>query len=615
MRAAPSHLACLVFVLGVTWPQPATAGTTEAHLLTMGAGDHLYNRAGHAALMLATTHDDGRLETAVYNYGDTDWDQENFPQKFISGELVFWLTMSGPVGNAIQTYGLGQDRDIFRQKLALTDAQVAELARRLEETAKPENREYGYHHLEQICTTKSRDLLDEILGGVIRATLEPIVDTHTLRHYQRFGSPGLPHLALATGLFLGRSHDIPKDRYYMTFYPPIMRADFQTVMVPSPDGAGEMVPLAGPPDQLYTRRQVDPTLYPSYFASWFGLVLFGVLLLLGGFAIRRGPARPRAAGAFAITAGLVVGLIGLCTTLIIALSRVPEFRDNELWLSLPPTDLILLLPGWAWLRGRPVCPRWLRGYAKIRLVTMVLVELGHLTGLLFQEPAVLRLPGHAIAIVLLVVSWQMLHGEAGTLRPLDHETARAGWLARFVGRCVIVWTGWRYEGAPPDQKKFVIIAAPHTSNWDLVHMLAGAWTAGVSLSWMGKLSLFKPPFGWVLLAMGGVPIDRSRPLGTVGQIAETFAKADRLALAIPPSGTRGYRDHWKSGFYHIAREAGVPILCCSCDYARNVTAIGAVVHPTGDVRVDMDAVRDFYADVGGKFPDRVSRMKLNEESG
>ena len=146
-------------------------------------------------------------------------------------------------------------------------------------------------------------------------------------------------------------------------------------------------------------------------------------------------------------------------------------------------------------------------------------------------------------------------------------------------------------------------------------LIAFAWRFEVPIAWVGKISLFRGPFGALMRALGGIPVRRNGPEGLVSQLANSLREGPPRGLVMPVEGSRAWRKNWKSGFYHIAREAGVPILCCSCDYARKVTAIGAVVHPTGDVRADMDAVRDFYADVGGKFPDRVSRMKLNEESG
>lgn len=196
---------------------------------------------------------------------------------------------------------------------------------------------------------------------------------------------------------------------------------------------------------------------------------------------------------------------------------------------------------------------------------------------------------------------------------LQHDTARCGPLARWFGRVILWVTGWRNAGQIPEGRKFVVIAAPHTSNWDLVYMLAGAWTAGVRLSWVGKLSLFTGPLGWMLRAMGGVPIDRAGSRGVVGEIVEHFRSVERIALAIPPSGTRAFRDYWRSGFYHIAAGAQVPIICCYGDYSRKITGIGPAITPSGDLGADMDLIRAFYADKAGKFPERLSTIRLREE--
>src|ERR1700761_8166659 len=116
-------------------------------------------------------------------------------------------------------------------------------------------------------------------------------------------------------------------------------------------------------------------------------------------------------------------------------------------------------------------------------------------------------------------------------------------------------TGWRTEGGPPPDERFVLIAAPHTSNWDAVIMLLSARIYGLQLAWFVKDSWFKFPLGGLMRALGGVPIDRSAPHGVVEQAVERLQQDGRLALAVPPEGTRGHAPHWKSGFYHIARGA------------------------------------------------------------
>ena len=188
-------------------------------------------------------------------------------------------------------------------------------------------------------------------------------------------------------------------------------------------------------------------------------------------------------------------------------------------------------------------------------------------------------------------------------------------LKRALGRFVLSISGWKIAGELPKTEKYVLIAAPHTSNWDLVYMLAIAFVLDMRINWMGKDSLFKAPFGFVLKWLGGVAIDRSKANNVVQAMADEFTKRDRLILAVPPSGTRGRREHWKSGFYHIARCANVPIVMGYLDYATKTGGFGAHLTPTDDLAADMDVIRAFYAQQAGKFPDKVSVIKLRDEEG
>jgi len=193
------------------------------------------------------------------------------------------------------------------------------------------------------------------------------------------------------------------------------------------------------------------------------------------------------------------------------------------------------------------------------------------------------------------------------------ETRPAGRLGRVVGALWLRLCGWRVEGRLPDATKSVVIAAPHTSSWDLPHMLAVAWVLGVRPAWLGKQELFAGPLGAFFRGLGGVPVDRSRRGNLVQQVAERFAEADRLFLVVPPSGTRSRAPYWKSGFYHIARAARVPIVCAFLDYRRKVGGIGPVLEATGDVAADMDLVRAFYDGVAGRYPERTTPVRLAEE--
>ncbi|MCW5633270.1 MAG: lysophospholipid acyltransferase family protein [Rubrivivax sp.] len=190
-------------------------------------------------------------------------------------------------------------------------------------------------------------------------------------------------------------------------------------------------------------------------------------------------------------------------------------------------------------------------------------------------------------------------------------------MRRLVARVFLRLSGWAFEGPLPQARQYVLIAAPHTSNWDFVFMIAMAWSLRVRLHWMGKASLFAPPHGWLLRAAGGLPIHRSARAGLVEQVAERFRQAAQqgtdLVLAVPAEGTRERRTHWRSGFYHIARLAEVPVVLGYLDYARRRGGLGPALHPSADMRADMDRVRAFYADKLGRYPERFTPPRLVEE--
>ncbi len=186
-------------------------------------------------------------------------------------------------------------------------------------------------------------------------------------------------------------------------------------------------------------------------------------------------------------------------------------------------------------------------------------------------------------------------------------------MKRLLGRALLRSLGWKADPNLPDIDKAVVIAAPHTTNWDGPIMIAIGWVLGIRLHWIGKHTLFKPPFGAVMKAFGGVPIDRRAPQGLVGQLREAFEKADRLWISVPPEGTRSRVDFWKSGFYAIAMEAEVPVLLGYLDYKGKIGGLGPAVHLTGNPRADMDRIREFYKDKFGKYPENFGPIRLRAE--
>lgn len=186
-------------------------------------------------------------------------------------------------------------------------------------------------------------------------------------------------------------------------------------------------------------------------------------------------------------------------------------------------------------------------------------------------------------------------------------------IRRAVARAFLRFSGWSLEGELPAARAYVLIAAPHTTNWDLLYFLACAWAFGISPSWMGKHTLFRGPLGPVTRALGGVPVYRARAGGLVAQMAEAFERNRDLVLTVPPEGTRTRVAYWKSGFYQIARAARVPIAMGFLDYARRSGGVGPVLVPSDDLRGDMDAIRAFYADKRAKYPDWFGEIRLAEE--
>jgi len=185
---------------------------------------------------------------------------------------------------------------------------------------------------------------------------------------------------------------------------------------------------------------------------------------------------------------------------------------------------------------------------------------------------------------------------------------------RFLARVFLRLTGWKADGFRPEAKQFVIIAAPHTSNWDFPYLLAFAALFEVGISWMAKHTFFRWPLGPFARALGGIPVQRHKREDLVTAMARTFDEHEELGLVVPAEGTRGHVEYWKSGFYHIARTANVPIVMSYLDYAKKTGGFGPAFFPSGDVQKDMDAIRAFYHGRQGKYPARFGHVRLREEN-
>ncbi len=173
-------------------------------------------------------------------------------------------------------------------------------------------------------------------------------------------------------------------------------------------------------------------------------------------------------------------------------------------------------------------------------------------------------------------------------------------LATAMCRWLLGVFGWRMVGDLPDIAKVVVIAAPHSTNWDVIWGLLFKISLRLDVHFIGKREAFVWPLGPILRAFGGIPVDRSAAHGLVGEMRRQFETRDRFWLALAPEGTRKKVQKWKTGFWHIAREAGVPVLPVYFHYPEKTVGLGPLFHPTDDVAADMARIREFYRPWIGK---------------
>lgn len=196
---------------------------------------------------------------------------------------------------------------------------------------------------------------------------------------------------------------------------------------------------------------------------------------------------------------------------------------------------------------------------------------------------------------------------------VSHNAPACGIIRCCISRIIMWLVGWKVTGKLPKDKKFVLIGEPHTSNWDFLLMFGAAYSLRLNVSWLGKHTIFKKPFGTIMRWFGGIPINRNASHDLVNRTAKLFNEKESLVLVIGPSGTRSKREYWKSGFYWIAHNARVPVLCGYLDFVNKVVHVGLVVTPTGDVKKDMDKIREFYKGIRGKRPELETVIRLKDE--
>ena len=424
---------------------------TTIDLITIGPGEHLFSRMGHSALMVFTFREDAQklreqaatlvrqakadptraqelrrkalalakkgkeYKAAIYNYGDADFDADDFEWQFLRGTVEFRISKSESLPGFIETYGRS-NRGMTHQRLNLSAAQIKRVAAALEENLKPANRYYPYHHMEAGCATKIRDLLDAELGGIIRKQFESQIHPMTARGIGRKHLAGHPGAEIFSDLFMGRLHDRPFDKYYAMFHPDALVQYLQLVKVPDPAGSGLQVPLLDPKVSTFLTRKCRPDVQDpapdnkdlqasqrtkqedcsparGEGRSLIHLAYLMIALLLGAgiFAFRGQPGTPRRAGEWLLLWSVPMGLAALAMVVGALASTVIEGRVNELLLSFPITDLALIAVGIRWYRGRGYAGKLLRGYALVRLAMVVLALILHATGVFYQEPRVMVL--------------------------------------------------------------------------------------------------------------------------------------------------------------------------------------------------------------------------------
>ena len=177
----------------------------------------------------------------------------------------------------------------------------------------------------------------------------------------------------------------------------------------------------------------------------------------------------------------------------------------------------------------------------------------------------------------------------------------------------IYWvSGWKAVGEREFPDKCLVVSAPHTSNWDFIYMLMSLFALGIKPNWLGKKELFFWPAKYLFYGLGGYPVNRSGSLSTVKATLKLFKYKDQAMLGLAPEGTRSKSEYWKTGFYHIAKKAKVPINYCYLNYQDKIGGVSEGFMPTGDIEKDMEYVSKFFTDKVklAKFPDEVGAVKI-----
>ncbi len=176
-------------------------------------------------------------------------------------------------------------------------------------------------------------------------------------------------------------------------------------------------------------------------------------------------------------------------------------------------------------------------------------------------------------------------------------------VCHVISKYALRLLGWEICGDTPRPRKIVLIAGPHTSNWDFVLLLAVMFTLRMKIHWLGKHTLFKPPYRAFSKWLGGIPVNRSKATNVARQVIDVYRTSERLIVLITPEGTRSKVNEWKTGFYRIAEGADVPIVCAYADFPHKKVGFGPTFQPSGDIAKDLPLIKAFYKDKTGKNPE------------
>ena len=179
-------------------------------------------------------------------------------------------------------------------------------------------------------------------------------------------------------------------------------------------------------------------------------------------------------------------------------------------------------------------------------------------------------------------------------------------MLKLISTKILNLFGWQLDIVLPEEKKFVLIGAPHTSNWDFPLAMLAFWTIDLKIFWVAKIQMFWGPLHYLFTALGGIPIDRKKSKGFIEQIADKFNQTDEMVLTIAPEGTRKHTDEWKTGFLHIAYAANVPVVPMALDFRTKEFIVMPPVTLSGDIEADLALIKQQFPKAMAKYPSNVS---------